>query len=122
MVTEKLKQLSSYQIKIEELQIEIDQERRNELAHLHEKFGYETTAALIKALRATAGTGGRRGGRGPARHRKHARITTDMREKIKAALQDGKSGAKVAKQFGISLPSVYNIKKAFGLVKSRKKK
>jgi hypothetical protein len=45
-----------------------------------------------------------------------------MKQKIKAALQNKKSGAKVAEEFGISLPSVYNIKKAFGLVKSRKKK
>jgi hypothetical protein len=29
---------------------------------------------------------------------------------------------KVAEEFGISLPSVHNIKKEFGLVKARKKK
>ena len=45
-----------------------------------------------------------------------------MKDKIKGALQAGKPGATVAAEFGISLPSVYNIKKAFGLVKARKKK
>ena len=43
-----------------------------------------------------------------------------MKEKIKAALQAGKTGGKVAAEFGVSLPSVYNIKKASGLVKARK--
>jgi hypothetical protein len=122
MVTDKLKQLSEYQTKIEELQNEINQERGNELAHLHEKYGFATTVDLIKALRAAAGLGGKRRGRGDAQHRKHARITAEMKEKIKVALQEGKSGTQIVKEFGISLPSVYNIKKAFGMVKARKKK
>jgi hypothetical protein len=122
MVTDKLKQLSEYQNKIEELQSEIDQERKSELAHLHEKYGYGTTAELIKALREAAGLGDKRQSRGGVRHRKHARITAEMREKIKVALENGKSGAQVAEEFSISLPSIYNIKKAFGLVKARKKK
>jgi len=45
-----------------------------------------------------------------------------MKEKIKVGLQGGKSGAQIADEFSISLPSVYNIKKAFGMVKARKKK
>jgi len=122
MVTDKLKQLSEYQSKVTELKNEIDQERSDELAHLHEKYGFETTAELIKALRGAAGLGGKRRGRAGVRHRKHARITAEMKEKIKVALQDKKSGAQIAKDFGISLPSVYNIKKVFGMVKARKKK
>jgi hypothetical protein len=122
MVIEKLKQLSEYQTKIEELKNEIDQERGNELAHLHEKYGFATTAELIKALREAAGLGVKRKSSGGVRHRKHARITAEMKEKIKVGLQGGKSGAQIADEFSISLPSVYNIKKAFGMVKARKKK
>jgi hypothetical protein len=43
-----------------------------------------------------------------------------LKQKIKAALEAGKTSGKVAAQFGVSLPSVYNLKKAFGLVKARK--
>jgi hypothetical protein len=34
-------------------------------------------------------------------------------------VQAGQSGAEIAKAFGISLPSVQNIKKEAGLVKAR---
>jgi len=121
MVTDKLKQLTEYQSKVAELQNSIDRERQEALAHLHVEYGFKTTAELIKALRA-AGAGSRRRGRAGVHHRKHARITAELKEKIKAALQAGKTGVRVAEEFAISLPSVHNIKKAFGLVKARKKK
>jgi DNA invertase Pin-like site-specific DNA recombinase len=122
MVTNKIKQLADYQGKVAELQREIEKERTKALAHLHEKYGFENAQELIKAIRAAAGPGGRRGGRKARRHRKHARITAEMKGRIKVALQAGKTGSAIAEEFGISLPSVYNIKKAFGLVKTRKKK
>lgn len=122
MVTDKLKQLTEYQTKVAELQDSIEAERKQALAHLHAQFGFKTPADLIKALRTVAGGGAGRKGRGAGRRRKHGRITPELREKIKGALQSGKTGAKVAEEFGISLPSVHNIKKEFGLVKSRKKK
>lgn len=122
MVTDKIKQLADYQGKVAELQKEIERERSRALAHLHEKYGFESARELIKAIRAAAGPGGRGGGRKAGRHRKHARITPEMKAKIKGALQAGKTGAQIAQEFGVSLPSVYNIKKAFGLVKARKKK
>jgi hypothetical protein len=48
-------------------------------------------------------------------------IDDAMRAEVKKLLKAGKTGAEVAKEVGISLPSVQNIKKAFGLVKERKK-
>jgi hypothetical protein len=122
MVTDKVKQLADYQSKVAGLQKEIEKERAKALAHLHEKYGFDSAKELIKAIRAAAGPGGKRGGRKARRHRKHARITPEMKGQIKGALQAGKTGAQIAGEFGISLPSVYNIKKAFGLVKARKKK
>lgn len=121
MVTEKIKQLTEYQGKIAELQDAIEQERKEALAHLHADYGFETPAELIKAIKEATGLGARRAG-GVVRRRKHARISPELKEKIKAALQGGKTGVQVAEEFGISLPSVHNIKKAFGLVKARKKK
>ena len=52
--------------------------------------------------------------------RKRAKITAAIRARVKKLLQAGKSGSKIAEAVGISLPSVQNIKKAAGLVKSRK--
>jgi hypothetical protein len=119
-ITEKTKQLAAYQAKVAELQEQVDKDRARILVRLHEEYGFATPKELIKAIRAAAR--GRRG-RPPRKaggHRKHARITAELKEKIKAALQAGKTGGKVAAEFGVSLPSVYNIKKASGLVKARK--
>jgi hypothetical protein len=121
MVTDKIKQLADYQNKVQALKHEIEKERTGALAHLHEKFGFASARELIKAIREAAGlTKARRGGKG--RRRKYSRITAELREQIKAALQAGKTGGQVAAEFGISLPSVYNIKKKSGLVKARKGK
>ncbi|MFA5056977.1 MAG: helix-turn-helix domain-containing protein [Opitutaceae bacterium] len=122
LTVNKIKQLADYQDKIVELQKKIEKERAKELARLPEKYGYQSVNELIKAIREAAGTGGKRRGRKILRRRKRTRITAEMKDKIKGAIQAGKSGIQIAQDFGISLPSVYNIKKAFGLVKSRKKK
>jgi hypothetical protein len=122
MVIDKIKQLADYQEKVAALQQKIEQERSKALASLHEKYGFASARELIKAIRAAAGSGGPSRGRKAKPHRKHARITPDLKEKIKAALQAGKTGGAVAAEFGVSLPSIYNLKKAFGLVKARKKK
>ena len=118
MVTNKIKRLAEYESKAAKLRQAIESQRDRELGSLHEKYGYDSVHALIKAIRAAAVSGGKRGGsRG---RRRRARITPAMRQKIKAAIVGGSTGAQVAAKFGISLPSVHNIKKQFGLTKPRK--
>jgi len=123
MVSDKFKQLADYQHKVAALQRKIERERAKALASLHRKYGFGSPAELIRAIRAAAGAGGgKRAVRAGAGHRKYARISPELRQKIKAALQAGKTGGAVAAAFGVSVPSVYNIKKASGLVKARKGK
>lgn len=52
---------------------------------------------------------------------KRARITEELKANVIAAVKDGGKGAAIAKQFGISIPSLQNIKKAAGLTKPRGK-
>lgn len=119
-IIEKAKKLAALQARVAELQEELDGDRAEALANLPGQYGFDNADGLINAIRAAAGKRrGRRPGKASAR-KKYARITAETRAKIKAALKAGKTGAEVAAQYGISLPSVYNIKKAFGLVKSRK--
>jgi hypothetical protein len=120
MIKENAKRLADYQAKVAELQTQVEKERTRALAHLHEEYGFASVKELIKAIRRAAGRGGRRAGRKSSGHRKHARITAELKVKIKGAIQKGKTGSQVASEYGVSLPSVYNIKKAFGLVKARK--
>ncbi len=146
MISNTLKSINS---KIASLEKKAEAERKKLLSGLHEKVGYESTAALIEALQSLGSSkpASRRGpkpasrrGRKPGRKAKKAatksvrakktgakkrakrtRITADMKKKIVAALKAGGKGTQVAKDFGISIPSLHNIKKAAGLTKARKK-
>jgi len=124
MVTDKLKQLAEYQEKVEKLKQSVADQLRQELASLYKKYGFESPQALIKAIKGSVG--GRRAGRAAAkpaggRRRKRAKITPEIKQKLKSQVEAGKTGTEIAKSLGISLPSVQNIKKELGLVKARKK-
>jgi hypothetical protein len=126
MVTEKIKQLSEYQTKVDALKKAIASQLKHDLSSLHKKYGFESPLALIKAIKASVG--GKSSGRvakaastGGKKKRKRAKITPEMKQKLKGMVDAGKTGTVIAKVLGISLPSVQNIKKELGLVKARKK-
>jgi hypothetical protein len=126
MVTAKIKQLNEFQTKVDALKKAIASQLKSDLSSLHKKYGFETPLALIKAIKASAG--GKRPGRvakaastGGKKKRKRAKITPEMKQKLKGMVDAGKTGTVIAKSLGISLPSVQNIKKELGLVKARKK-
>ena len=113
------------QVKKQERQIAIReaklaQERAIALSRLPEMYGFESAAAFLKAVRNSVGSSSKRGKKGGKRSR--AVITPEIKQGVADAAKAGKTGAEIAKKFGISLPSVQNIKKAAGLVKSRGKK
>jgi DNA invertase Pin-like site-specific DNA recombinase len=66
-------------------------------------------------------------GRGPGRppgspgRRRRAKITEETRAAVRKLVESNKTGAAIAKELKISLPSVQNIKKSLGLVKARAK-
>lgn len=137
MITDTLKEIESTKSKLAELQKKADSERGKQLNGLHTSLGYATRDELIAALRGLEGgvkVKGRRGRKPKAaaaapasaaatptkKRSKRARITDDTRQKIVAALKGGAKGTQVAKDYGISLPSLQNIKKAAGLTKNRK--
>jgi hypothetical protein len=51
------------------------------------------------------------------RRRKRTTITPELRNNIIAEIKSGATGAAVAKKFGVSVPTVQNIKKAAGLIR-----
>jgi hypothetical protein len=126
MVTAKIKQLTEYQTKVDALKKAIASQLKHDLSSLHRKYGFATSLDLIKAIKASSG--GKRPGRvakaastGGKKRRKRAKITPEMKQKLKHMVDAGKTGTVIAKSLGISLPSVQNIKKELGLVKARKK-
>ena len=121
MVTNKLQKLREYQRQMAKLEKELARYNHKLLA-LPAKHGFKSMAAFIDALRAASGAGGKApkaaavksSGRKP-----RAKITPEMKQKVKAMVGDGKTGGQIAKALNISLPSVQNIKKELGLVKKR---
>ena len=131
MVTEVVKELEAAKAKVAELEQALQKERKQQLAGLPSEYGFDSLEDFIKALKSAGssrGAGATRKGRAaktaaapilPRKKGKRARITPELKDRVKAAVVAGKTGAQIASEFGISVPSVQNIKKEFGLVKSR---
>jgi DNA-binding NarL/FixJ family response regulator len=133
MITEKLAQLAELKAKVAELEKQAEAAINAELAALPGHYGFPDAKSFLAAVSAASGSrSGRRGrprgvakkstGKGNGRKRKRAMITDATRAEVKKLVDAGKIGNEIAKALGISLPSVQNIKKALGLVKSPKKK
>jgi hypothetical protein len=94
-----------------------------ELAGLPAKFGFSDLGASVRAVKAAAGGKRGRPAKAPVlvKRRKRAKITDAIRARVKKLVKAGRTGSQIAKALKISLPSVQNIKKAFGLVRTSKK-
>ena len=124
MVIEVVKELEAAKAKVLELEQSLEKELTQKLARLPYEYGFDDLASFIKALKAAAGARpGRRGAakKAAGKRGKRARITPEVKARVKELVNQDKTGAQIAKELGISLPSVQNIKKELGLVKARKK-
>lgn len=126
MVIEKIKELEATKAKMVALEESIAVQLTQELAELPAKYGFSTVLEFVKAVKLAAGSGrkgkkvkakGKAKAAGGATRRPRAVITDETRALVKQLVEEGKTGAEIAQQANISLPSVHNIKKALGLVK-----
>ncbi|HTJ78170.1 MAG TPA: helix-turn-helix domain-containing protein [Rariglobus sp.] len=128
--TDQIAELEKAKAKIAQAEAKLSADRVSALAKLPADYGYASLNDFIKALKAAAGKAGKgRKAKGAkkakapkaakAGKRTRAKITPELKQQVIAAVQAGDAGAKIAKTFGISLPSVQNIKKEAGLVKAR---
>lgn len=120
MVTDRIKELEATKAKVAQLESEVAAELRTALAQLPAHYGFNSVKAFLAAVKAASG---KRGPRAAAKEqpakRTRAKITDETRAGVKKLVEEGKTGAEIAKALGISLPSVQNIKKALGLVKKK---
>ena len=119
MITSTIQELAKTRAKVVQLELTLTKE----LASLPEAYGFDSLKAFIAALHdAVSGRAVKKAGKKEAREtRKRVKITDAIRAKAKQLLKAGRSGSQIAKAVGISLPSVQNIKKALGLVRTSKK-
>jgi DNA invertase Pin-like site-specific DNA recombinase len=125
-VSAKLKELAATRAKLASLEQAVQSELNQELASLPASFGFRSVDEFVQAVRSASGDRRRGPGRppgkrgGPGKKRRHRAVITDAtRSQVKKLVDAGKTGTQIAKEVGISLPSVQNIKKALGLVKKR---
>lgn len=122
---EKLAKLQKAKSELLQLEAQISAERVAALSKLPADFGYASLSDFIDALKgATKVKGAPKTPKAPKpakaeRTGKRAKITEEIKAEVKALAEAGKTGQEIAKALGISAPSVQNIKKLFGLVKSR---
>jgi hypothetical protein len=129
MVSSKIKQLADAREKVARLELAIETELYEELFGLHSHYGFADVRAFLNAVRAAVRGGPRKtrkAGRpkksAPPKSHKRAVITDSIRAKVKKLVEGGVPGSKIAKETGISRPSVQNVKKALGLVMARRLK
>jgi hypothetical protein len=93
---------------------------RVELSALPSLYGFSTADDFVKAMEAAVERPGRVATSKRKTHsKKRAQITDDTRSTVKFMAENGKADSSIARATGISLQSVYNIKKELGLVKPR---
>jgi hypothetical protein len=117
MIISSVKELNDTKAKVARL----EQALAKELASLPSAYGFESLKEFVAAIKA-AGGGGKRAGRPKEatapKTRKRARITDSIRAKVGKLVKARQTGSQIAKALKISLPSVQNIKKALGLVRT----
>ena len=142
MFNDQLAKLQKAKADLQQLESKISAERAAALAKLPADFGFASLEDFIAALKDAAKNGGKlkaKAGRGAkataakapkapkaavtkaVKVGKRAKITDETRAQVKLLSEQGKTGEEIAKALGISAPSVQNVKKALGLVKSRAK-
>jgi hypothetical protein len=120
---------------------------KGELASLPTVYGFASVRDFIRALKSAAAGAApkaakKRRGRPPGSGKKasaspkearkgknakmapkgrtRAKVDESTRKWVKVLVDEGKTGAQIAKSLNISIPTVQNIKKSLGLVKARK--
>ena len=133
MLSKRMQELAVQKAKLIELENAIIAERDAQLRNLHEELGYATRDELINALcaveklapakrgckkrAAAAAAPASAPAAGGKKRRKRTKITAELRKSIEDAAKSGATGAAIAKQYGVSLPTVQNIKRAAGLTR-----
>jgi hypothetical protein len=123
MITKKIKALEEAKAKVQQLEAAVSRGLHSALASLPDEYGFESVDAFISAVKSAAGVRSARPakGAGAKARRTRAKITDAVRKDVVRLVKAGKTGLEIAAAIGISLPSVQNIKKAAGLVKTAPK-
>lgn len=108
----KQQELEAARARLAALEQQLAEERNAELRALPARYGFESLLRFTQAVRIATGER-------PAKRKARAVVTPDIIEGVARMVKSRASGYQIAQELCISLPTVYNIKKALGLVKAR---
>ena len=121
--------LQKAETQVEQLRRQAASERAEHLEGLHVSFGFTSRSELIEALaeldgarRRDSAEAGSNNPEAPGTKSKRPRLTPEAKAEIVQAVKDGESGVSIARRYCISGQTVQNIKRAAGLVRTRKKR
>lgn len=113
-------QLEQARRKVAALEKKLTQQKKR-LAQLPAKMGFKSMSDFIAALQLISEVPLAVKAAGQVKKtRRRAKITPEIVAKVKFLVSKKKTSRAIAKEVGISLPSVGNIKKKFGLVRAQK--
>ena len=111
-----IKRIESYKSRIAALEGKLF----SELSKLPAKYGFSNTEEFVAAVRQATKASPKSRKAVKRKRKSRAKITDATRQKVKSLVAAKKTSAAIARQLDISIPSVQNIKKALGLVKTRR--
>lgn len=118
MIDKKLKELAVVKARIAILEKDVAAGLNKELLALPARYGFQDTKSFLRAVqRATSMVAKGEITRRP--RKKRAVITDETRAEVRRLVEKGETGAAIAEILDISPPSVQNIKKALGLVRTQ---
>lgn len=107
----KLSQARDLKARIAQLEREIQTERLRALATLPAEYGFTSATSFLEAVKKAAGLSR------AERHRKRrTNLSAVRRKQLIADLRGGMTYPQAVKEYGVSPGTVYNVKKAAGLV------
>jgi hypothetical protein len=113
-------QLEQARRKVAALEQKLTQQKKR-LVQLPAKMGFKSMSDFIATLQSISDLPVAVKASGKVKKtRRRAKITPEIEAKVKNLVLKNKTSSTIAKEVGISLPSVGNIKKKLGLVRAKK--
>ena len=106
-LTQQEQELEQLKAAVAAKEAEIAQNRYAQLAHLPAQYGFKNAKEFCKAVMSVSSK------------KRGSLKDPEFKESVMTALKDGMKGADVARQFGLSVATIQNLKKAAGLVTAR---
>jgi len=114
-IEDKKKKIEELKQQVSLMEKELIEEKKQKLRDLPAQVGYQSLEALYAAIGELLG----KKSSPVAASGKRKRLTKQEKDSLADDIRSGMTGAQAAAKYGISQPTVHNVKVQYGLVNSR---